>query len=275
MPTDPRTLAALLAQFAPLFSRRVWAHAQVVLLGAILAPGRRTVAAILRVMGLAHTRRFQRYHRLLNRARWSSRAASRLPVRLLVDTFVPDGPVIVGLDETLERRWGKKIAANGVSRDAVHSSHDFFVKCSGLRWVCLMLLAPGPWAGQGRALPVLTALAPSQRFTPERGQRHKKLTAWGRPLLLQLRRWLPEREIIAVADSGYAALTLLGRCQRLIRPVTLITRRRLDAALYAPAPPRAPRRRGRPRLTGQRLPTLASRLTDPTTRWETSVVPHG
>lgn len=114
MPTESLTLAAVLTQFAPLFSRRVWAHAQLLLIGAILAPGIRTVTAILRVMGLAHTRRFQRYHRVLSRARWSSRAASRVLLRLLVDTFVPAGPVIVGLDETLERRWGKKIAAKGV-----------------------------------------------------------------------------------------------------------------------------------------------------------------
>lgn len=274
MPTEPLTLATMLTQFAPLFSRRVWAHAQVLLVGAILVPGIRTVTAILRIMGLAHTRRFQRYHRVLSRARWSSRAASRVLLRLLVDTFVPDGPVIVGLDETLERRWGKKIAAKGVYRDAVHSSHAFFVKCSGLRWVCLMLLAPMPWAGRVWALPFLTALAPSERFNQERGQRHKKLTDWGRQLLLQLRRWLPGREIIAVADSGYAVLTLLGRCQHLIRPITVITRLRLDAALYAPAPPRPPHRRGRPRLKGRRLPPLAQRLEDPTTSWETIVVPH-
>jgi hypothetical protein len=123
-------------------------------------------------------------------------------------------------------------------------------------------------------LPFLTALAPSERFNQERGQRHKKLTDWGRQLLLQLRRWLPDREIIAVADSGYAVLTLVGRCQRLTRPITVITRLRLDAALYAPAPSRAPHRRGRPRLKGQRLPTLAQRLTDPTTTWERIVVPH-
>lgn len=137
-----------------------------------------------------------------------------------------------------------------------------------------MLLTPIPWAGRTWALPFLTALAPSERFNQERGQRHKKLTDWGRQLLLQLRRWLPDRDIVAVADSGYAVLTLLARCQRLSRPITVITRLRLDAALYEPAPPRAPHRRGRPRLKGKRLPTLAQRLTDPTTNWETIVVPH-
>ena len=110
----PSALCCLLNQFAPLFSRRVWAHARVLLVGAILAPGLRTVAAILRIMGLAHTRRSRRYRRVLNRAAWSSRAAGRVLLRLLIGTFAPDGPLVVGLDETLERRTGKKIAATGV-----------------------------------------------------------------------------------------------------------------------------------------------------------------
>jgi hypothetical protein len=273
MPTAP-PLCSLLEQFAPLFSRRVWAHAHVLLVGAILAPGIRTVAAILRIMGLAHTRRFQRYHRVLNRDRWSSRAASRVLLQLLVATFAPAGPLIVGLDETLERRKGKRIAAKGVYRDATRSSREFFVKAMGLRWVCLMLLVPIPWAGRAWALPFLTALAPSERYYEARGRRHKKLTDWGRQLLLQVRRWLPERAIVVVADSGYAALALLDRCRRLRRPIAVVTRLRLDAALYEPAPPRRPGARGRPRLKGARLPTLARRFADPRSSWAAIVVPH-
>jgi DDE superfamily endonuclease len=267
-------LCSVLTPFTPLFSRRVWAHVQVLLIGAILAPGIRTVASALRIMGLAHTRRFQRYHRVLNRDRWSSRAASRALLRLLVDAFAPDGPLGVGLDETLERRKGKKIAAKGVYRDAVHSSHEFFVKAMGLRWVCLMLLAPIPWAGRTWALPFLTALAPSERYDEAHRRRHKKLTDWGRQLLLQVRRWAPERAIVVVADSGDAALARLDRCRRLRRPITVVTRRRLDAALDGPAPPRQAGARGRPRLKGKRLPTLAQRLRDAGTVWETVIVPR-
>ncbi len=159
MHTLPPVIVPLLVPFAPLFSKRVWQHVQILLVGAILTPGARTVTAALRVMGLGQTKPFQRYHRVLNRAVWSGRAVSRVLLELLVQAFVPNGPLILGVDETLERRWGAKIAAKGIYRDAVRSSRDFFVKASGLRWVCLMLLVPIPWAGRVWALPFLTVLA--------------------------------------------------------------------------------------------------------------------
>src|SRR3954468_4760828 len=235
----PTAMVQLLAPFALLFSQRVWCYAQVLLAGTILASGKRTVSAALQVMGLENTKQFQRYHRVLNRAVWSSREASRVLLGLLVKTFLAEGePLIVGLDETLERRWGEKIAAKGIYRDPVRSSHGHFVKASGLRWVCLMLLVPVPWASRVWALPFLSVLAPSERYAQERGKKpHKKLTDWARQMLLLVRRWWPEREIVAVADSGYAAIALLSRCARRSKPVTMVTRLRLDAALYEPAPP--------------------------------------
>ncbi len=136
MHTLPTAMIQLLAPFALLFSERVWPHAQVLLAApTILAPGKRTLGAALRVMGLGRTEQYQRYHRVLNRAAWSSREASRVLLGLLVKTFLAEGePLVIGLDETLERRWGKKIAAKGIYRDPVRSSHGHFVKASGLRW---------------------------------------------------------------------------------------------------------------------------------------------
>ncbi len=262
----------LLRPFAPLFSKRVWCHVQVLLAGALLAPAQRTVAAALRVVGLGHSPHFQRYHRVLNRASWSSLAASRVLLRLLVAAFVADGPLVVGIDETLERRTGMKIAAKGVYRDAVRSSHSHFVKATGLRWVSLMLLAPIPWANRVWALPFLTALAPSERYATQQGRRHKAVTDWAWQLLLVVRRWWPERAIVAVADSGYAAIRLLARCIALPQPITVITRLRLDAALYEPAPPRQPHQNGRPRKKGGRLPTLTARAGDPATDWQAVTV---
>src|SRR5919199_2529152 len=267
MLTLPPAMLTLLAPFAPLFRRRVWPYALVLVVGTLLAPGKRTVTAALRVLGLEHTRRFERYHRVLNRAQWSSLGLSRVLLRLLVAAFAPTGPLLLGIDETIERRCGKRIAANGIYRDPVRSSHEHFVKASGLRWICLMLLVPIPWAGRVWALPFLTALAPSDRYDQERGRRHKTLAEWARQLLLLVRRWWPDRPIIAVADSSYAALELLAACQAWPQPVTVITRLRLDAALYEPAQPRRPHQVGRPRLKGKRLPTLAMIAANPTTSW--------
>jgi hypothetical protein len=265
----PKKMIQVLGQFEEVFSERVWEWAKVLLIGAILAPGERTVTAMLRVMGQSQERQFQNYHRVLNRARWSSRALSRILLHLLVRTFVPDNaPIVVGIDETIERRRGAKIAARGISRDPVRSSQEFFVTTSGLRWVSMMVLAPIPWARRVWALPFLSVLAPSERYDEQRGRRHKKITDWGRQMIRQRRRWLPERSLVVVADSSSAVLELLACAAGLLAPVTVITRLRLDAALDDPAPVRKAGTNGRPRLKGARQPTLQARLGDPKTSWE-------
>ncbi len=241
------------------------------LTGAILAPGQRTVTSILRITGLSRERRLVNYHRVLSRAAWCPRAASHLLLGLLVAAFAPKGPVVLGIDDTIERRRGKRIAAKGIYRDPVRSSHRHFVKASGLRWLSLMLLAPIPWAERIWALPFLTALAPSERYCQTRGRRHKKLTDWGRRLVLQARRWLPGRELVVVADSALAALEFLAAVSR--HRVACITRLRLDTALYDPAPPRLPGTKGRPRTKGKRLANLSEVLTDPATVWQRVTVP--
>jgi hypothetical protein len=265
----PTQMIRVLLPFVPLFSRRVFGHAQVLLAGAILAPGARTVSSALRAMGLDQEKRFHRYHRVLSRASWSSLEVARVLLGLVVEAFVGEGsPLVVGIDETLERRYGKKIAARGVYRDPVRSTHETFVKTSGLRWVCAMLLVEVPWASRIWALPFLSVLAPSERYAAKRGKRHKKITEWALQLLLVLRRCYPEREIVAVADRAYASLELLDRCRKLSDPITFITRLRLDAALYEPAPPRRPHQIGRPRIKGERLPNLSVVAEDPRTVWE-------
>jgi hypothetical protein len=270
-------LITLLLPFAPLFSTPVFQHMQTLVAGAILTIGPRTVTSVLRAVGLSHTRHFQNYHRVLNRSHWSTLEAARILLGLLVKTFVPNGPLVFGLDDTLERRRGVKIAAKGIYRDPVRSSHGHLVRASGLRWLCLMLLAPVPFAKRVWALPFLTVLCPSQRYwqahRPQR-QQHKKLTDWARQMLLQLRRWLPERTLVVVADSSFAVLELLHAWQKMARPIVCITRLRLDAALYDPAPPRRPRQNGRPRIKGKRLPTLQQQLSDPDMNWTQVVVPQ-
>ncbi len=267
MRTPPAEMIRVLAPFAPLFSKRVFEHVQVLLMGTVLAPGKRTVSSALKAMGLDQHKRFHRYHRVLSRAKWSSMEVSRVLLELLIEAFVPNGPLVVGVDETLERRQGKKIRAKGIYRDPVRSSHGHFVKASALRWVCLTLLAPVPWASRVWALPFLCALAHSERYATECGKRHKPITEWAWQMLLVVRRWHPQRQIVAVADGGYASLKLLDRCRRLSKPITFITRLRLDAALYEPAAPRKPGQMGRARLKGFRLANLSVVAEDPKTGW--------
>jgi hypothetical protein len=192
----------------------------------------------------------------------------------LLQCFAADGTLVVGIDETLERRHGPEIAAKGIYRDAARSSRSFFVKASGLRWMCMLLLVPILWAGRVWALPFFTVLAPSERYAAACGKQHKKLTDWARQMIGQLRRWLPDRSIVVVADRSYAVLTLLDRCVQLAQPVVMITRLRLDAAFFTPAPPRKPKQNGRPRIKGGRLPTLQQIVDDPATVWTKVTVPR-
>ena len=264
----PNNLATFLQPFRGAFTAPTWEHVLVLVMGAILVPGRRTVAAALRVMGLGQARHFTTYHRVLNRNAWSARELSRRLLIRLVDAFVPDGePVVMGLDDSIERRWGARIKKRGIYRDPVRSSKGHFVKASGLRWLSLALLPEIRWAGRCWALPFLTILAPSQRYweTHKEGQRpFKALTDWARQGLLQTAHWLPHRRIVAVADSSFAAIELLAALRHRL---TMVTRLRLDAALRDPPPPRPPGRRGRSRLVGHRQPTLQQRLADPRPPW--------
>ncbi len=268
----PEIFLPLILAFQPLFSQRVWSSALVLLVGAILAPGKRTVTSILRVMSLSQERQFQRYHRVLNRAIWSSRNASRILLAQLVGLFLPTGPLLLGLDDTIERRWGKRIAARGIYRDPVRSSHSHMVKASGLRWLSLMLLVPIPWAKRTWALPFLTVLAPSERYNQTRRSRHKRLTDWGRQMLRQVRRWWPNRTVYVAADSSFATFEFLSSLIQMSKPVHVITRLGLDAELWQPAPPRQPKQMGRPRIIGPRLPSLTTRLEAADTAWQTIVL---
>ena len=265
----PSEFLTVILPYAGLFCKRVFAHVQLLTLGAVLAPGKRTITALLRIVGLQQEKAFHKYHRVLSHARWSARAASRVLLQQLLTSFIGQQPLIVGIDETLERRWGPKIKARGIYRDAVRSSESHFVKCSGLRWVSVMVLTKIPWANRVWALPFLTALAPSERYYADKPRTHKKLTVWARQLLLQVKRWVGERTVIAVGDSSYAVIDLLSSLQG---RVSLISRLRLDAALYDPVPVRPAGQRGRHRLKGNRLPTLLAMAADKQTRWESLTV---
>src|SRR5215210_1460554 len=178
--TLPEEMIRTLAPFAPLFSKRLWRHVQVLVAGAILAPGARTVSSALRAMGLDQEKRFHRYHRVLSRARWSSRKVSRALLGLLVEMFVAEGdPLVVGIDETLERRYGKKISAKGVYRDPVRSTHhETFVEEQRAAVGVRDAVGGDPLgcAGVGLALPFCPGSF--RALCRQAGKRHKKTTEW-------------------------------------------------------------------------------------------------
>jgi hypothetical protein len=261
----PERFLARLAGFADLFTRPTWSHIPLLLAGAILAPGRRTVTAVLRILGRERDGDFCTFHRILNRAAWSSRAVARQLLLLLVNAFVPSGaPVVIGLDDTIERRWGAKISARGIYRDPVRSSKGHFVKASGLRWLSAMLLIRVPWADRIMALPFLTLLAPSKRFYAGKARAPKTLLDWARQAALQIHRWLPTRYIVLVADSAFAAIEFLAA---VCNHVCVVTRLRLDANLFE-FPPQKRKGRGRRPIKGKPHKKLSAILKDRNVSWK-------
>ncbi len=237
----PCELMNFVIAFAPLFSKPVFQRVKVMVMGAIISPASRTVTNALRVMGLSGEKHFQNYHRVLSRATWSCLGGSKILLRLLIKAFDLKDEIVIGFDDTVERRRGKQIKAKGIYRDATRSSKSFFVKTSGLRWLSFMLLTEIPFAQRVWALPFLTVLCPSERYDEERGIRHRKLTDRARQAILIIKRWLPNFDLVFVGDSSFAVLDLLTALKD---KVTVVSRLRLDAALYKKAAERKPGQMG-------------------------------
>jgi DDE superfamily endonuclease len=234
MPPLPEAIILGLAPCAPRCSQRVWRHAQVLLVGVLLTPGLRMVTAALRVMGLAGEQHCTTDHRVLNRATWSARPGSRILWGLLITALVPAGATIVlGADDTVDRRSGRPMRAKGCDRAAGRSSPAHGSRCFELQWVSMMLWVPVPWSQRVWARPFVTALGWPQK-TPGR-RRHQTSGEWVRQRLQQARRWLPGRAIVLGVEGGFAAVALALACVK--HHVTMVSRLRWDAALdHSPAP---------------------------------------
>lgn len=263
----PSEIVTALAPFAPLFSDAAWAKAQVLAIGAILTNGRRTVASALRVTGRGDQPDFTNYHRLLNRDAWSCLQAGRILLGLVLAVLPMDAPLVLAVDDTVERRNGRKIKAKGCYRDAVRSSKKHPVKCFGLKWTTLSVLLPMPWGGRVWALPLLTALCPpaGKGPRPEGERAHKTTIDWARQLALRVRRWAPGRRIVLVADGGFASVALAAACRR--HDIALVCRLKINAALYDNPIDPPPGRRGRKPKKGARQPSPAGRAACPEAEW--------
>jgi hypothetical protein len=263
----PKRFVAWLWPYLEAFSGRTRPTVAALTVGTVLAVGPRTVTNALRTLGLANEPGFAAFHRVLNRNAWSGLGLARTLARALVAAFVPDGPILVGVDHTLERRRGPCIGPASQYRDAARSSTEQTVTSRGLRWLTTMLLVEVPFAGRIWGLPMLTALVPSRSWCKANGRRYRPTTGWARALLLRVHRWFPDRLLVAVMDGEFAALDLLDA---LSPSMIAVTRLRLDARLFDPPSDRPGSIRTL--LKGDRQPTLRARLTDRSTVWRRVVL---
>jgi DDE superfamily endonuclease len=268
MPTPSPVIVHLLLPFAVALTRPALTKLAWLVQGGILAPGRRTVCAALAACGLGQSPHFTTFHRFFNRDRWSALRLSRLLLLLLVGAFLaPDEPLVILVDETLERRRGRQIAYQSWFRDPVRSEGGRKVHCRGIRWLCACLLVPVPWSARSWALPFFVVPVLAEKVCQRLGKRPRSHIGWSAVLVARLERWLPTRPIVIVGDGGFMAIELVERCQA-APAATLVTRMRLDQALYAFPEPKPQGKRGRQAKKGARQMSLRQRLRDPHTGWQ-------
>lgn len=234
-------------------------------MGAILCRGKRTVCAALRVMGLSDETNFAKYHHVLNRVKWSSLSAARILLNQIVTFIGREKPLVMFIDETLERRKGPKIKAKGYYRDAVRSSKSVVVKCLGLKWLTLAVSCRFPFSGRYFALPFMTVLELSAKSDKAANRRHKTTLQWSIQMLMQVVRWLKDVPIVLVGDGGFACAELAWKCLEL--KICLITRLKMNAGLYDFPPVEEPGKRGRKKTKGARLLNFREMIEMPDLGW--------
>jgi hypothetical protein len=271
MITLPPEFQQQISVFAPVFSKKVFEHAKILLLGSILTIGKRTISSALRAVGLQNEKRFHKYHRVLSTSKWSAFQASRILLNLIVDLFVAkDQAIVLGLDETLERRRGKKIKAKAVYRDAVRSSKSQMVKSTGLRWICMMVLTKISWTNRIWALPFFTLLAPSERYNRSRNREHRTITEWAFIIIQIVKRWLPNRKLIVLGDGSYSVINFLSKTSAY---ASVICPLRLDARLFNFPLPQPKGKRGPKPKIGSKQAKLETLLHSKSTLWIEVTIP--
>jgi hypothetical protein len=262
-------IVQLLAPFAVALTRPALAKLAWLVQGGILAPGRRTVCAALAACGRGASPHFTTFHRFFNRDRWSTLHLSHLLLILLVAAFLAtDEPLVILVDETVERRQGKRIAYQSWFRDPVRSEGARKVPCRGLRWFCACLLVRVPWSARPWALPFFVVPVLAEKVCQRLGKKPRSHIGWTQALVSRLERWFPGRPIVVVGDGNFMAIELFERCPPGRAATTLVTRMRLDQALYAFPEPKAKGRHGRQPKKGARQQSPRERLTDPHTGWQ-------
>ena len=270
MPFLPEVILSLFANFTHVFTVPTWKYAKTLLIGAILCNGKRTVSSALRAVGLSQESRFERYHRVLSKAKWNEFSLSRVLLGLLVELLPANAPILIAIDETIERRSGKNITAKGCYRDACRSSRSLVIKCFGLKWLCAALIVKLPWNNRYWALPFMTVLCTSKKHDEQKGLKHKSSIDRTIQLVYVISRLL-KRSWILLGDGGFACIRLGHAC--LESRTTLVSRLRLDAALFDEVEEPQVKRRGRKRVKGKKQPTLKQQLANGNLTWSEQRIP--
>jgi hypothetical protein len=244
----------LIAAFSIAFTRPTFQRVRVLVTGAILSLGQRTVTALLRVVGPLARGHWSDFHRVLCCRVWSAWPLGRVLAALVLEWVPPDQPVVCPVDDTTPPHKGPRVYGKGRHHDALRSTHSHMVWVWGHKWVVLAINVKFPFASRPWALPVLCALYRPEELNAREGRRHKTPIHLARQLLAVLIHWFPQRKFILVGDGGYASHALAGFCHRHRRRVMLVSRFHPQANLYD-APPRQRGKTGRPRLKGRKLPS--------------------
>jgi hypothetical protein len=221
-------------------------------------------------MGLSQDSGFAKYHHVLNRVRWSSLSASKILFNLILKISHTAQPIVLFVDETLERRKGRMIKAKGYYRDAVRSSKSIVVKSSGLKWLTFAISWRFPFSLRYFALPFLTVLEPSEKSNKIAKRRHKTTLNWTIQAIKQITRWVKSVPIILVGDGGFACARLAWTCLKY--KISLISRLKMNARLYDFPSADAPGKRGRKKIKGQKLLSFAEMVGMQNLGWKEIVV---
>src|SRR3954466_737153 len=266
-----RVMESWLLPFAAMFTRPSWLNAVALATGALLCLNRRTVCAALRAVDGAADKGFSRFHRFLSYAQWSGLQGAKILLGLLQAAFVPEGEaLVIGVDDSVERRRGARIRDKGIWRDAVRSSRSFFAKAAGLRWLSLQVVVRPGFAGRIWGLPFLTVLSRSKQVDARRQRRHQTLpekASWAMQLVA---RWCPGRRLVMVADGAYASLDVFWTLRQ---RAVCVARCRMDARFFNPPPPRRKGQKGRPGVAGTRQLAPRTRAVRKATKWERLTIP--
>jgi hypothetical protein len=254
MRSIPRTAEPLIREFADAFTQPTYHRFIILLFAAILTTGRRTVTNLLRTVQTLAPGHPSSYHRVLSKRRWSSWRLARGLAGFILRRWIPEGPVPLAGDDTVDEHRGPKVYGKACHRDAVRSTHSFTAYRWGHKWVVLAILVKFPFSQRLWALPVLAALYRSKEWNQKHHRRHKTPSQLMRQLLVVFLHWFPQRQFVFAGDGGFGTHELARLAHRYRSRLTLVSRFYPDANLYAPPPIVKGKCHGRPRKKGRKLP---------------------